>query len=106
MSDITSFKNLDLIHSGPFSDYYKVGEYFHKTVPIEMHLRPEQDFISCGEEEFEQRLEKIKGDYAELGVNAYYIRVTTYKHPNFTTEQNLLKLKRWCEISNQILLQK
>jgi hypothetical protein len=106
LHDITTFKNLDFIHSGPFSDYRKVGEHFHEKAPIEIHLRPEQDFITCSEKEFEKRLVSIKENYSELEVQSYCIRVTTYKHPNLTTEQNLSKLKRWCDISNQVLLQK
>ncbi|MBD3306766.1 hypothetical protein GF339_10105 [candidate division KSB3 bacterium] len=105
LPDIKTFPRIELLHSGPFSDYRTVGEHFHATSPIELHLRPEQDLISCSEEDFTQRLRRIKADYADLGVNAYYVRITTYSHPNLTTAQNVAKLQRWCALSKQILLQ-
>ena len=106
LEKIGEFKNIDLIHSGPFSNYKKVGEFFCKRTPIELHLRPVEDFVYCSEEDFRNRLLKIREVYSKLGVRSYYIRLTSYSHPELSVNENMTKLKKWCDISNEILLNK
>ena len=106
LEKISEFKSIDLIHSGPFSNYKKVGEFFCKRTPIELHLRPVEDFVYCSEEDFRNRLLKIREVYSKLGVRSYYIRLTSYSHPELSVNENMTKLKKWCDISNEILLNK
>lgn len=104
LEKISEFKNIDLIHSGPFSDYKKVGEIFGYRSPIELHLNPVKDFIYCSESDFKNKLLNIKKIYSKLDVKSYCIRLTSYTHPGLSTIGNLNKLKKWCDVSKNILL--
>lgn len=104
LNDVNTIGRIDMIHSGPFSDYRKVGEVFGKRSAIELHLHPEKDFISSTEQDFRKRLLDIRDYYEKIGVKAYCIRLTSYSHPSMTMSENIEKLKKWCGISSEILL--
>jgi len=106
LEEISRFRNIDLIHCGPFSDYKKVGKIFYNKAPIELHLRPVEDFVYYSEADFRNRLLEIKEIYSKIGVKSYCIRLTSYNHPRLSVSESMTKLKRWCYISNEILLNK
>ncbi len=104
LDDISNINGIRMIHSGPFSDFKKIGEIFSSKAAIELHLHPDRDFINCSEEDFRKRLIDIKTYYDEIGVKAYCIRLTSYSHPSMSISENIEKLKGWCRIASNILL--
>ena len=104
LTDIRDLRKIDMIHSGPYSDYREVGKTFASHAPIELHLHPEKDFVKCDEQEFVKRLQEIKDTYASLGVNAYCVRLSSYSHVDLSLENNVRKLRRWCELSQNVLM--
>lgn len=104
LEDINSIEKINMMHSGPFSDFKKVGEAFGRKSAIELHLHPDKDFINCSERDFRTRLYDIKNYYNEIEVKAYCVRLTSYSHPNISLIENIKKLQKWSSISSQVLL--
>jgi hypothetical protein len=104
LDEVIKFKEIDMIHCGPFSDFKKMGQLFKDKSSIELHLHPVKDFIDADEEDFKKRLQDISSYYNNIEVKSYCIRLTSYSHPKLSTNENINKLKRWCDISKKILL--
>ena len=90
------------MHSGPFTDYRKVGELFNNNAPIELYLpRPSKHW---NEEDLKKKLLEIKKDYKKLEVQSYLIRSTAYNDPQLSVSSNVEIIKNMCDISRDILL--
>jgi hypothetical protein len=101
LEKIKEFESIDLFHSGPYSDYRKVGEAFGKKSAIELYLKK---INILNELNIKESLSEIKNTYSDIGVKAYYVRTTTYSTPGLSINENIEKIRNFCTISNKILL--
>ena len=69
MLNVILMKNLELLHSGPYTDYKKVFEVFGNKSSIELFL-PKKDHWK--KEDLEDKLREIKESSAKFGVKSFF----------------------------------
>ena len=100
LEKISEFR-VDLMHSGPYSDYKEVGKIFFNKAAIEVYL-PKGERLDG--RNFRNKLLEVKKNYSELGVESYYIRWTNYYNSEMSINGNIEYLKEKCSISKKVLL--
>ena len=72
------FKNMELLHSGPYTDYKKIFELFGSKSPIELFL-PKRD--RWEKEDLKNKLIEIKESSLKFGVKSFLVRYTSFYNP-------------------------
>ena len=103
LDDIYRFENIEMIHSGPFSNHKKIAEKFGQRCAIEHHVRPQDDCMKLDYSGMVNKFKNLKNDYLEYHSRAFTIRLTAYYNPEISIEENLKKIRNWVRAGREVL---
>lgn len=101
LNKIKDLGNIELMHSGPFTDYKKVFKVFHNKSPIELYLPKRKHWEK---EDLKKELIEIKESSLKFGVRSFYIRYTSFYDPDISISNKINKHREICNISREILI--
>jgi len=102
LESIKKLGKIELMHAGPFTNYARVAELFGHTSAIEHHVKSQEEGMNVNPENLEKRLKKVKDTYDARDVKAYTVRLTAYRNPAQTVNDDIKKIKAWIKVARKI----
>ncbi len=101
LDSVKRLGTIELMNSGPFSDHRLIAEYFAKQSAIEHHVKPRDEGVNADPGALKHLFHEIKNLYRVHGALAYTVRLTAYRNPRQTIQQDIETTQKWVRLATE-----
>ncbi len=100
---IANFKNILMIHSGPYSDYRIIAEEFGKRSAIEHCVRSKEEIMESNYDQMLSNLRTIRKTYEDFDAKSFTVRATAYVSPKLDIKKSISHVNEWIRAARTVL---